>query len=85
MTPLIFRETMNTERYLTMQQDEVWTVVNVWEKIEDLNFMHDCAIPHFAIVVGEWLNEPYPMRWLNRRGRLEVLIYDHATFLFGVL
>ena len=51
--PFILRDTMNAERYLTMLQDEIWSVISTWENIEDLIFMQDGAPPHFAIVVRE--------------------------------
>ena len=51
--PFILRATMNAERYLTMLQDEIWSVISTWENIEDLIFMQDGTPPHFAIVVRE--------------------------------
>ena len=51
--PFILHDTMNAERYLTMLQDEIWSVISTWENIEDLIFMQDGAPPHFAIVVRE--------------------------------
>ena len=80
-----FSETIDAEWYLMMLRDEILPVVNTWEKFEDLNFMYDSAIPHFALIVGEWLNGHYPRGWLSQCGQLGYLIYDHVTFFFGVL
>ncbi len=66
--PFILCDTMNAERYLTMLRDEIWPVINTWENIEDLIFMQDGALPHFAFVVREWLNAHFPGRWMGRRG-----------------
>ena len=62
------RDTINAKRYLTMLQDEIWSVISTWENIEDLIFMQDGPPPHFAIVVREWLNAHFPGRWMGRRG-----------------
>ena len=51
--PLILHDTMNTERYLTMLRDEVWSISSAWNYIEDLIFIQDGAPPHFAVDVCE--------------------------------
>uniref|UniRef100_A0A0L8I7P7 Tc1-like transposase DDE domain-containing protein n=1 Tax=Octopus bimaculoides TaxID=37653 RepID=A0A0L8I7P7_OCTBM len=63
--PFIPCNTINTERYLTMLQDEIWPVIGTWENIEDLIFMQDGTPPHFAIIVCEWLNAHFPGRWMG--------------------
>ena len=57
----------SVDRYLTILHDEIWPVVNHWEKTEDMTFMQDIAPPHFAIVVRDWQNEHFPERWLGQR------------------
>ena len=29
-------------------------------------FQHDGAAPHYAVIVGEWLDEKFPSRWIGR-------------------
>lgn len=66
--PFILRDTMNSERYLAMLEDEVWPIVSTWDNINDLIWMQDGAPPHFALIVREWLDRHFPGRWLGRRG-----------------
>ena len=68
MGPLILRDTVNAVRYLTMLTEEIRPVISTWENIEDLIFMQDCAPPHFAIVVRQWLNVHFPGRWMGLCG-----------------
>ena len=38
---------------------------------KDLLFMQYEALPHFAIVVREWLNAEFPGKWMGHRGSHE--------------
>ena len=60
----IFHDTMNAKRYITILQDEIWPIISTQENIEDLIFMQDGTLLHFAIVVCEWLNSFG--RWMGR-------------------
>ena len=62
----VLRDTVNTERYLSMLREEICPVFSTWENIDDLIFMQDGAPPHFAIVVLELLNAHFPGRWMGR-------------------
>ena len=64
--PFILHNTVNAERYLTMMREEIWSDISTLENIEDLIFMQHGAPPHFAVVVGEWLNAHFPGRWMGR-------------------
>ena len=48
--PFILRD---AERYFTILQDEIWPVICTWVNIEEMIFMQDGALPHFAIIVRE--------------------------------
>ena len=66
MGPFILRGAVIAERYLTMLREEVWPVISTWNNIENIIFMLDGAPPHFAVVVGQWLNSHLPGRWIGR-------------------
>jgi len=63
----LLRDTINAERYFHMLEDYVWRIVYDWENIDELVFMHDGALPHFALSVRVWLDQRFPGRWLGRR------------------
>ena len=58
--PFTLHDTLNAERYLTMLKDEFWPIITAWDNIKHLIFMQYGALPHFAIVVREWLNAQFP-------------------------
>ena len=41
-----------------------------WSQLQHkrLYFQYDGAAPHYAVIVGEWLDEKFPGRWISRRG-----------------
>ena len=77
-----FRDTMNAETYLNMLENEIWRTISTWENIKDLILMQGGAHPHFAIIVGEWLNAYFSGRWKGCRGPCELpaSITDLTTF-----
>jgi len=46
----------------------VWPILCGWENINELVFMHDGALSHFALSVRAWLDQKFPGLWLGRRG-----------------
>jgi hypothetical protein len=63
--PYLLHDTMNSEHYLQMLQDYVWPTVSGWENIDDLIFIQDGALPHFANAIRAWLDEKFPEHWLG--------------------
>ena len=45
---------MNVEWYLIMFRVEMWPVISTRKNIEELIFIQNGALLHFAIVVREW-------------------------------
>ena len=69
--PVIFRDTVNGDRYLEMLENQVWPVVSSWQNHRRLIFMQDGAPPHYRTDVREWLDTHFPNRWLGRAGPME--------------
>ncbi|CAF3023534.1 unnamed protein product [Rotaria sp. Silwood2] len=66
--PYVLHDTMNGERYLKMLKNLVWPVISQWSNIDELIFMHDGAPPHYARTVRNWLDNNFPLKWIDRRG-----------------
>lgn len=66
--PFIFPDVLNAERYYTILQDEIQSVISDLEHIEDLIFIQDGAYPYFAILISE---SPFTRGWMGYRGPYE--------------
>jgi hypothetical protein len=54
-------DTVSAERYLQMLEN----YVSGWENIDELVFMHNGALPHFALSIRAWLNQKFLGHWLG--------------------
>ncbi len=66
MTPFIFDDTVNSDHYLAMLQEQFLPEVQARGLEDDLIFMQDGAPPHWGRAVRDWLNENFPGRWMGR-------------------
>lgn len=64
----MLHDTMNSVRYLDMQQTFVWPEVLAWNNSNEVIFMQDGATPHYALIVREWFQENFPDKWIGRDG-----------------
>ena len=64
--PFFHDETVNSDRYLSMLQNQFWPAVEQRNLTNDMIFMHDGAPPHWGRNVREWLNGKFPNRWIGR-------------------
>ena len=62
--PYFFDETVTGSTYTKMFVDYAWPQLQHKRQY----FQHDGAVPHYAVVVREWLGEKLPGRWIGRRG-----------------
>ncbi len=66
MGSFFFADTANGDSYLQLLRDQVWPESADWPHIDAVIFQQDCALPHFARQVKDWLHETFPDRWLGR-------------------
>ena len=62
--PFFFDECINSERYLSLLQNEFWPKILENEIENSITFMPDGAPPHWGLQVRERLNET--LRWMGR-------------------
>lgn len=77
--PFFINESLNSERYLVLLQNEIIPALynlfpneNHPERLADrVWFQQDGAPAHFGLVVRQYLNNIFPNRWIGRRGFIE--------------
>ena len=84
--PYFFNETVTDSTYRQMLVDYTWPQL----QRKRLYFQHDRAAPHYAVLVGEWLDEKFPGRWTGRCGPFDWLapspdLKPCNCFLWGYL
>lgn len=57
-------DTMNTDHYLQILENYVWSTVSGFDNIDDLIFIQDGVPPHFALAVRAWLDQHFPGHWM---------------------
>ena len=62
--PYFFDETVASSTDRQMLVDYAWPQL----QRKRLYFQHDGAAFHYAVIIGEWLDEKFPGRWIGRRG-----------------
>ena len=62
------RAQVNGATYLTLLKRRLWPLLNELNEINEMIFMQDRALPHYATGVREWLDRKFPNRWMGRAG-----------------
>ena len=69
--PFFFDGTVKAQNYLEMLQQQFLPAAENLVNLSEFHFQQDGATPHYGLIVGQWLNNKFPDRWLGRRGPIE--------------
>ncbi|KMZ58445.1 hypothetical protein ZOSMA_7712G00010 [Zostera marina] len=64
--PFFFDGNVNGQRYLEMLENHVLPALREWPNFGDIVLVQDGAPPHWALIVREFLNRHFNMRWIGR-------------------
>jgi hypothetical protein len=64
--PFFFDGNVTGQRYLEMIRDSVLPALRQWPNFGDIVLVQDGAPPHWALIVRNFLNEHFRMRWIGR-------------------
>lgn len=72
--PFFFNNSLNGERLVNFFDTELWDAIeNLPLNVrQEMFFQLDGASIHYSIIVRQWLNEHFPMRWIGRNSPFEL-------------
>jgi len=69
--PIFFDGIVDGINYLNMLRDVVVPQLRTRANFAELYFQQDGATPHYALLVRNYLDNIFPLRWIGRRGSID--------------
>ena len=69
--PVFVDGTFDGNNYLNMLRDVVVPQLRTRVKFAELYFQQYGATPHYALLVRNYLDNIFPLRWIGRRGSID--------------